>query len=89
MVSPAIGLGCPKARERRRLAAHVAPQGMVGGDLDQDDRHAVRVSKPQLDQPPGFLFRFAFDHYIAAPQFRRGRFDVADLQPQSAVEPLR
>jgi hypothetical protein len=32
---------------------------VVGGDLDQDDPHAVRILDPRLDQAPGLFLRFS------------------------------
>ncbi len=62
---------------------------MLGRDFDENDLHAVRISEPQLDQPPGFLFRLPLDGDLALLQLLGSCLDVADLEPEGTVEAPR
>ncbi len=56
---------------------------MVRRDLHQDDRRAVRVGGPHLDQAPRLPHRGPDDLDTARPQFLARRCHVLDLQPQA------
>ena len=75
---------CPDRRVRRRpgLGALVAAEGMVLGDLDQDDPDAVRVLDPHLDEAPRFQPGRPADRHAGRREAGVLGGDVAHLQPE-------
>src|SRR5699024_9795952 len=61
----------------------VPAQWVLGGNLDDDDAHAVGIGDPHLDQPPRLLQGFAHDRHASACQSSMLLLDVAHLQPQA------
>jgi hypothetical protein len=55
---------------------------MVGGDLDENDRYAVRVLNPHLDQSPRLGPRFSYHPGACRREPLMLGVDVSDLQPE-------
>jgi uncharacterized protein YciI len=69
--------------------SRVAAQRVVGGDLDEDEPHAVRVLDPHLGQPPRLFDRLAQDPGPGRGQAAVLGADVPYLQPDHDRAPGR